>query len=376
MKKKWFIFAILSVFLILMLIVLYNYSNTQKQNKLKAKINADGSAEIAMLIDVGDIDDESFNKGVYDAIVEFGNENNKTYNYYVPEEKSDYAVVDSIENAIKLGAKVIVAPGYWVKRPIDLVQNKYKDIKFILIDTTPYSEVKKMEKIGENVFAILFSEQEGGYLAGYAMVMEGFENIGFMGGMQSPSVENFGYGYIQGINDAAKEKGLEKKSIKLKYMYLGGFEENAEYEYIASSWFAGDTQVIFASAGQAGISVMKAAKKYKDKYVVGVDIDQSSQSNTVITSVVKNSKRAVYDQLKNIYDDKFEGGKYVTYGINDGYIYLEMGNSRFKKFSKEQYDKLVKEMSEGKIKVKSINSKHLDKKFINDFEYIDMNFQF
>jgi hypothetical protein len=376
MKKKWFIFAILSVFLILILIVLYNYSNTQKQNKLKAKINADGSAEIAMLIDVGDIDDESFNKGVYDAIVEFGNENNKTYNYYVPEEKSDYAVVDSIENAIKLGAKVIVAPGYWFKRPIDLVQNKYKDIKFILIDTTPYSEVKKMEKIGENVFAILFSEQEGGYLAGYAMVMEGFENIGFMGGMQSPSVENFGYGYIQGINDAAKEKGLEKKSIKLKYMYLGGFEENAEYEYIASSWFAGDTQVIFASAGQAGISVMKAAKKYKDKYVVGVDIDQSSQSNTVITSVVKNSKRAVYDQLKNIYDDKFEGGKYVTYGINDGYIYLEMGNSRFKKFSKEQYDKLVKEMSEGKIKVKSINSKHLDKKFINDFEYIDMNFQF
>lgn len=374
--KKWFIFAILSVFLILILIVLYNYSNTQKQNKLKAKINADGSAEIAMLIDVGDIDDESFNKGVYDAIVEFGNENNKTYNYYVPEEKSDYAVVDSIENAIKLGAKVIVAPGYWFKRPIDLVQNKYKDIKFILIDTTPYSEVKKMEKIGENVFAILFSEQEGGYLAGYAMVMEGFENIGFMGGMQSPSVENFGYGYIQGINDAAKEKGLEKKSIKLKYMYLGGFEENAEYEYIASSWFAGDTQVIFASAGQAGISVMKAAKKYKDKYVVGVDIDQSSQSNTVITSVVKNSKRAVYDQLKNIYDDKFEGGKYVTYGINDGYIYLEMGNSRFKKFSKEQYDKLVKEMSEGKIKVKSINSKHLDKKFINDFEYIDMNFQF
>lgn len=376
MKKKWFIFAILSVFLILMLIVLYNYSNTQKQNKLKAKINADGSAEIAMLIDVGDIDDESFNKGVCDAIVEFGNENNKTYNYYVPEEKSDYAVVDSIENAIKLGARVIVAPGYWFKRPIDLVQNKYKDIKFILIDTTPYSEVKKMEKIGENVFAILFSEQEGGYLAGYAMVMEGFENIGFMGGMQSPSVENFGYGYIQGINDAAKEKGLEKKSIKLKYMYLGGFEENAEYEYIASSWFAGDTQVIFASAGQAGISVMKAAKKYKDKYVVGVDIDQSSQSNTVITSVVKNSKRAVYDQLKNIYDDKFEGGKYVTYGINDGYIYLEMGNSRFKKFSKEQYDKLVKEMSEGKIKVKSINSKHLDKKFINDFEYIDMNFQF
>ena len=374
--KKWFIFAILSVFLILILIVLYNYSNTQKQNKLKAKINADGSAEIAMLIDVGDIDDESFNKGVYDAIVEFGNENNKTYNYYVPEEKSDYAVVDSIENAIKLGAKVIVAPGYWFKRPIDLVQNKYKDIKFILIDTTPYSEVKKMEKIGENVFAILFSEQEGGYLAGYAMVMEGFENIGFMGGMQSPSVENFGYGYIQGINDAAKEKGLEKKSIKLKYMYLGGFEENAEYEYIASSWFAGDTQVIFASAGQAGISVMKAAKKYKDKYVVGVDIDQSSQSNTVITSVVKNSKRAVYDQLKNIYDDKFEGGKYVTYGINDGYIYLEMGNSRFKKFSKEQYDKLVKNMYDGKIKVKSVDSQHLDKKFINDFEYIDMNFQF
>lgn len=374
MRKKLFIFSLLSI--VLIMVGACSYNNTKKQSKLKVNMDDNGSAEIAMLVDIGDVDDKSFKEGIFDAVSKFAGEKGKTYNYYIPEEKSDYSVIKSIENAINHGAKVIVAPGYWFKKPIDVVQNKYKDVKFIITDTTPYGEDIKMYKIGENTFAFLFSEHEAGYLAGYAMVMEGFENIGFMGGIKSPSVENFGYGYIQGINDAAKKKGLGKKSIKLKYTYLGSFEESADHEYNASSWFAGNTQVIFACAGQAGLSVMKAAEKYKDRYVVGVDVDQSSQSDRVITSAIKDAKRAVYEELKKIYDGDFDGGKYAKYGVKEGYIYLEMEKARFKNFSKKQYDELVNEISVGKIEVKNKTSADNNQKEITALDYVSVDFEY
>ena len=353
-----------------------SYNNTKKQSKLKVNMDDNGSAEIAMLVDIGDVDDKSFKEGIFDAVSKFAGEKGKTYNYYIPEEKSDYSVIRSIEDAINYGAKVIVAPGYWFKKPVDVVQNKYKDVKFIITDTTPYCEDIKTYMIGEHTFAFLFSEQEAGYLAGYAMVMEGFKNIGFMGGIKSPSVENFGYGYIQGINDAAKKKGLGKKSIKLKYTYLGSFEESAEHEYTASSWFAGDTQVIFACAGQAGLSVIKAAEKYKDRYVVGVDVDQSSQSDRVITSAIKDAKRAVYEELKKIYDGDFDGGKYAKYGVKEGYIYLEMEKARFKNFSKKQYDELVNEISVGKIELKNKTLADNNQKEITALDYVSVDFEY
>lgn len=374
MKKKLFIFSLL--FIILIMLGACSYNNTKKQSKLKVNTDANGEAEIAMLVDIGDIYDKSFNQGIFEAVSIFAEEKGKTYNYYIPQEKSDYSVIRSIEDAINYGAKVIVAPGYWFKKPIDVVQNKYKDVKFIITDTTPYCEDIKTYMIGENTFAFLFSEQEAGYLAGYAMVMEGFKNIGFMGGIKSPSVENFGYGYIQGINDAAKKKGLGKKSIKLKYTYLGSFEESAEHEYTASSWFAGDTQVIFACVGQAGLSVIKAAEKYKDRYVVGVDVDQSSQSDRVITSAIKDAKRAVYEGLKKIYDGDFDGGKYAKYGVKEGYIYLEMQNARFKNFSKKQYDELVNEISVGKIEVKNKTSADNNQKEITALDYVSVDFEY
>ncbi|EJP23005.1 basic membrane protein [Peptostreptococcaceae bacterium AS15] len=373
MRKKLFIFSLLSI--ILIIVGVCSYNNTKKQSKLKVNTDANGGAEIAMLIDLGNIDDKSFKQGIFDTVSEFAQKNGKTYNYYIPEEKSDYSVTKSIEKAIDSGAKIIVAPGYWFKRPIDLVQHRHKDVKFIIIDTTPYCEDIKMYTIAENTVAILFSDQEAGYLAGYAVVMEGFKNIGFMGGIKLPSVENFGYGYIQGINDAAKKKGLGKKSIKLKYTYLGSFEESAEHEYVASSWFAGDIQVIFACAGQAGLSVMKSAEKYKDKYVVGVDIDQSSQSEKVITSAIKDSKRAVYEELEKIYGGNFKGGKYAKYEVKDGYIYLEMKNARFKNFSKEQYDELVREIKDGNIQIKKINSDDKNQIKFMDFDYVTVDFQ-
>ena len=67
-----------------------------------------------------------------------------------------------------------------------------------------------MYTIAENTVAILFSEQEAGYLAGYAVVMEGFKNIGFMGGIKLPSVENSAMDIYRVSMMLRKRRGLGK----------------------------------------------------------------------------------------------------------------------------------------------------------------------
>lgn len=305
--------------------------------------------EIALITDVGTIDDKSFNQGSWEGVEQFAKESGKTHKYYKPTEKSDAACITAIELAIKGGAKVIVCPGFLFEVPVFKMQSKYPDTKFILIDGAPH-DVDKPVEVTDNTRSIFYAEEQSGYLAGYAAVKDGYRKLGFMGGIAVPAVVRFGYGYIQGADAAAKELGLAKDEVEIKYTYVGNFEATPENETKASSWFTGGTEVIFACGGAVGNSVMKAAEKGK-KAVIGVDVDQSGESETVITSAMKNLKNSVYETLKTVYDDKFEGGKSVVLGADTGNVLLAMETAKFKTFSKEDYDKIYKEIVDGKVSI-------------------------
>ena len=64
-------------------------------------------------------------------------------------------------------------------------------------------------------------------MAGYAAVKMGYKHLGFLGGMAVPAVVRFGYGYVQGINDAAKEMGITK-DISVEYVYGNQFYGDAD----------------------------------------------------------------------------------------------------------------------------------------------------
>ena len=102
--------------------------------------------------------------------------------------------------------------------------------------------------------------------------------------MAVPAVVRYGYGFVQGAEAAAAEMGIP--SIDLKYHYTGNFEATPENQTAAASWYAEGTQVIFAAGGAVGNSVMSAAEAANAK-VIGVDVDQSSESPTVIVSAMK-----------------------------------------------------------------------------------------
>ncbi len=320
---------------------------------------AGNKAEIALITDKGNIDDKSFNQGAWEGVVEFAKANNISHKYYKPEEGSDAGYLASIELAItKGGAKVVVTPGYLFEVAVYEAQTKYPDVKFVLLDGAPHTPDYATYDTKSNVASVMYAEEQSGYLAGYAAVKDGFTKLGFMGGMAVPAVQAFGYGYLQGANAAANELGV---NVEVKYHYTGNFEENDTNKATAKTMFEGGTEVIFACGGSVGKSVMSAASEAK-KYVIGVDVDQRYDSETVITSAVKGLGASVIQVLESIYKtNDFEakfGGK-TTYfnaanngvGLPTTVIGQANGNAfdRFKSFSKADYDVQFNKLVKGEI---------------------------
>ncbi|MDO5795269.1 MAG: BMP family ABC transporter substrate-binding protein [Turicibacter sp.] len=301
-----------------------------------------------MITDIGTIDDKSFNQGSWEGIVAYAEEHNITHEYYKPTEQSTDAYLAAIELAVQGGAKVVVTPGYLFEEPIYIAQDKYPDVKFILIDGNPHDS-KYNYKTNDNTVGIIFAEEQSGYLAGYAAVKEGYTKLGFMGGMAVPAVMRFGYGFVQGADAAAKELNID--NVDVKYHYTGGFDATPEVQTLASSWYTDGTEVIFACGGAVGNSVMSAAESIEGKKVIGVDVDQSSESDTVITSAVKGLDSAVQQTLEQYYNNEFPGGEALVLGADKDGVKLPMDTSKFTKFTQEDYDKVFKELADGKIKL-------------------------
>lgn len=307
-----------------------------------------GGYELALITDVGTIDDKSFNQGSWEGLEKYAKEHNITHKYYKPAEKSDEACLNAIDLAVKGGAKLIVTPGFLFENPVYQAQTKYPDTKFVIIDAAPSKDGEV--KIENNVHSIFYAEEQAGYMAGYAAVKEGYKKLGFMGGIAVPAVVRFGYGFIQGADVAASELGLAKGDVNIKYTYVGNFDASPENMAKASAWYNEGVECIFACGGGVGNSVMKAAET-AGKVVIGVDVDQSTESDTVITSAMKNLGASVYNTIDSFYNNKFEGGMSVTLSTKEDGVQLPMDTSKFKKFTKDEYNTLYNKLKDGELVV-------------------------
>lgn len=277
--------------------------------------------EIALITDKGNIDDKSFNQGSWEGVVEFAEAEGISHTYIKPEEASDSGYLAAIDLAVTGGAKVIVTPGFLFEVPIYEAQTLYPDVKFILLDGVPHTADYSTFETKDNVASILYAEQEAGFLAGYAAVKEGMTDLGFMGGMAVPAVQAFGYGYLQGAEFAATELGMADGSIEATYHYTGNFDETDTNKATAKTMYQEGAEVIFACGGSVGKSVMSAAAESEGK-VIGVDVDQRYDSETVITSATKGLASSVIAVLESIYKtdswSDFSGQTTMFDATNDG----------------------------------------------------------
>ena len=121
---------------------------------------------------IGTIDDKSFNQGAWEGLVKYAEEKGISHQYYQPTEKSTTAYLESIDQAVKNGAKVIVTPGFLFEEPVYIAQDQYPDVTFILIDGNPH-DADYNYKTADNCVGITYAEEQVGFLAGYAAVKDG-----------------------------------------------------------------------------------------------------------------------------------------------------------------------------------------------------------
>ncbi len=298
---------------------------------------ADETKELALITDIGTIDDKSFNQGSWEGLAQYAEENDISHQYYQPTEKSDDAYLAAIDLAVSNGAKLIVTPGFLFEVPIFIAQETYPDVTFVLIDGNPHNADYSVFNTTENTVGITYAEEQAGFLAGYAAVKDGNTSLGFMGGMAVPAVVKFGYGFVQGAEYAAMEMGLEEGSVSMKYHYTGDFVATPEIQTMAASWYNEGTEVIFACAGGAGNSVMAAAEAEGGK-VIGVDVDQAAESDTIITSAMKGLGVSVYDSIAAFYNGEFPGGQNLVFDAANNGVSIAMETAKFDTFSQADYD--------------------------------------
>ena len=304
--------------------------------------------ELALITDVGTIDDRSFNQGSWEGLKRYADEKGITHKYYQPTEKTTDAYIDSIDLAVAAGAKIVVTPGFLFEPAIYKAQDTHPEVNFVLLDGSPQDGTYTDFRIEKNVYSVFYAEEQAGFLAGYGAVKEGYTNLGFMGGMAVPAVVRFGYGFVQGVNYAAKELGI--RNVKVDYNYLGGFNPSPEIQTKAASWYRNGVQIIFVAGGGAGNSVMAAAEQ-NNGLVIGVDVDQSGESSSVITSAMKMIGESVYNAIDEFYKGNFPGGQSVVLDAKVHGIGLPMETSRFTKFTQEDYDNIYQKLVDGSVKV-------------------------
>ena len=302
-------------------------------------------AEIAMIADGGSIDDQGFNQGTYEGVKQYGEEKGISYKYYKPVEKTTDAYLSAMELAIEGGAKIIVAPGFRFTEAMYVAQDTWPDLKFVLLDGVPSSNGDT--KIGENTVGIQYAEEQAGFLAGYAAVVEGYKKLGFMGGVATPAVVRYGYGFIQGA-EAAKEMGVS--DVQMNYYYTGTFDATPETQTLAATWYQNGTEIIFACGSGVGQSVMAAADASASGKSIGVDIDWAGESETVVTSAMKSLSGTVYQMLEKFYSDSFPGGENIMMDASNKGVELPMETSRFETFDQAKYDEVYGKLADGTFK--------------------------
>ena len=336
--------------------------------------------KIAMVTDYGDITDQSFNQTTWEAVKAFGEKNKIDVKYYKPTTNDTAGRVASVELAIADGHNVIVLPGYAFGATIAEVSGKYKDVKFIALDVAKGDLLEggvalKGESYDynpdnwdlnkyvhmDNVYCAVYQEEISGYMAGYAAVKLGYTKLGFLGGMAVPAVIRFGYGYVQGVDAAAKELGI---NVELKYAYGNQFFGDADITAVMDTWYGNGTEIVFACGGGIYTSAAEAAKKVGGK-VIGVDVDQKAiidgeyGAGMTVTSAMKGLYPTTVDTLTDVViNGKWDNykGKIVTLGMVSEKAelnYVQLGATQFAegKFTEADYAALVKAMFDGTIKV-------------------------
>ena len=325
--------------------------------------------KVAMITDYCDITDQSFNQTSYEGCKAYCDPAGVEFKYFKPQADADAERIAMVDAAVAEGYNIIVTPGYAFAPTIIATAELYPDVKFIALDVSA-ADFGDWE-ITDNVYSAIYQEELCGYMAGYAAVKMGYKHVGFMGGMAVPAVVRYGYGYVQGVDAAAAELGIQNE-IVLDYIYANAFNGDADITAVMDTWYQEmGVEIVFSCAAGAFTSVAEAAAKVGGK-LIGVDVDQKAIVDSTygegmcVTSAMKGLAATIEVTLKDVIEngnwDNY-GGKIATLGLvssenpDANYVQIPTASTQFSEsFSMDDYKTLIAGILDGSVVVSNDTS--------------------
>lgn len=249
---------------------------------------------------------------------------------------------------------VIICGTYQMPDYLKNVAEAYPDQKYIIYDDTTYTL--------DNVVNLSYKQNDLGYLVGVfagSLTMDtSFANInednviGFVGGVDSPVINDFLYGYILGAQSVNPD-------IKVDTRYVGNYIDPAKGKELAESMINDNNcDIVWGVAGNSGNGAAEAAQETGKAYFIGVDSDQEQTFSAELAAVTLTSGlKNVGQSLVWVFDELDAGneywGQHVTLGINEGGV----GIVTDKNFTKtpqaiqDAVNKAIEDVSSGAVSV-------------------------
>ena len=302
--------------------------------------------KVGMAYDVGGRGDQSFNDsaaaGLDQAVEEFGMESQESE---AEDGEAESAREERLRTFADAGYNPIIAVGFAYAASVAKVSEEYPDVNFAIIDDASVE--------ADNVASLVFAEEQGSFLVGAAAALKTeTDQIGFVGGVETPLIQKFEAGYVAGAEAVNPD-------IEVDVTYLtqvpdfSGFADPAKGKTAAQGMFDNGADIVYHAAGGSGGGVFEAASE-SDNLAIGVDSDQyntadPSVQDVILTSMLKNVNVAVYEYLSDVEAGDIPSGV-TTYDLAvDGVGYSTSGG--FVDDITDQLDEFKQQIIDGEITV-------------------------
>ena len=263
------------------------------------------------------------------------------------ESRSAGDYLPNMASLARQGYGIIISAGFLLSEATADVAKQFPNTKFAITDYS--AKIPPFNGTLRNVEGLTYATQQNSYLVGCLAARvarrEGSRNIGVVGGVKIPPVDTFLAGYRAGARKCVP-------GTQVQIGYSQDFIDAAKCKSIATNQIDAGARVIFNVAGPCGLGALDAAKE-RNRWGIGVDIDQSFLGRHILTSAVKRVDVGVFLAIRGAKTGRgYRGGNDLVFNLKNGGVSVGKisPRARIPKAWLAQLATLRKQIISGKIK--------------------------
>ncbi len=286
----------------------------------QAAPDANAPVQVGLVFDVGGRGDKSFNDAAYAGLDSAQKHLGIQFSTLETSEGADREA--QLRQLAAGPAQIVFGVGFLFSDDVKSLAKEFPNKKFACVDFT----VNAGETLPPNLVALTFKEEEGSFLVGaLAAMVSKTHKVGFVGGMEIPLIQKFQAGYVAGVH--AVDPNCE---VLVKYAGNTGaaFKDPTKGKELALAEYHAGADIIFHASGSTGLGVFEAARELH-KLAIGVDSDQFHEApGFILTSMVKRVDTAVYETIRAVKENRFQGGVQHLGLAENGVRWVYDGNNK------------------------------------------------